>query len=414
MKPIIYRRTDCRGCGSKNLELFFNLKPSPIGDAYVLKDKLNIFQPSYPIDLYMCQNCGLAQLLDVIDSDILYGDYIYNTSSSFGLNEHFRVYAEHVIPKCKLAKDSLVLDIGCNDGTLLNYFKLNGMNVLGIEPAEHISEIANSNGVKTINGFFNSEIVHKIIKDFGKPKLITSNNVFANIDDINSWASSIGDLLDRKGVYVFESYYLADLIQNMVFDFIYHEHISSFSVKPIKALFEKYGMELVSVERINTKGGSLRYFIQFPEGPLKKDSTVDDLIDFEEKIGLYKKETYNDYTLKIDGLKKELVSFLENIKSENKTVAGFGASITGTTLIYHFEIGKYLDYLIDDNISKQGRYSPGFHLPVYPTNVIFEKKPDYIVILAWRFSDILISKSQKYLDNGGKFVIPVPTFKIIG
>ena len=413
MNQIIYRRKDCRGCGSENIELFFSLKPSPIGDAYVLKDKVHIHQPSYPIDLFMCKDCGLAQLPDVIDSDVLYGDYIYNTSSSFGLNTHFKQYAEHVIQKCKLRKGSLVIDIGSNDGTLLNYFQLGGMKVLGIEPAPHIAIIANNNGVKTKNGYFNSDLVKQVIAEEGKPKLITSNNVFANIDDINAWVSAIAELLDKQGVYVFESYYLADLIENMVFDFIYHEHISSFSVKPIKSLFEKYGLELASVERVPTKGGSLRYFIQFPGGPLDKDTTVRDLIAFEEEKGLYKKETYNAYTKKIDILKNNLKDFLVKAKAENKTIAGFGASITGTTLIYHFEIGEYIDYLVDDNVAKQGRFSPGHHILVYPTSVIYEKKPDYILILAWRFAENFILKNRKYVENGGTFIVPIPEFKKI-
>lgn len=414
MNQIIYRRKDCRSCGSENIELFFKLNPSPIGDAYILKDKIGVVQPLYPIDLFMCSDCGLAQLPDVIDSDVLYGDYIYNTSSSFGLNEHFRQYADEVIKKCKLEPSSFVIDLGSNDGTLLNYFQKGGMEVLGIEPAAHIAEIANNNGVKTRSGYFNSEMVKDVIAKVGKPKLITSNNVFANIDDINAWVSAIKDLLDKRGVYVFESYYLADLIENMVFDFIYHEHISSFSVKPIKALFEKYGLELASVERVPTKGGSLRYFAQFPGGPLDHDNTVHDLLAYEEKAGLYKKETYTAYSEKINILKNSLKDFLVKAKGENKTVAGFGASITGTTLIYHFEIGEYLDYLIDDNIAKQGRFSPGHHIPVYPTSVIYEKKPDYVIVLAWRFADIFMEKNSDFLKNDGKFVIPIPEFKIVG
>lgn len=413
MNRIIHRRENCRGCGSKNIELFFKLNPSPIGDAFILKEKLNLVQPLYPIDLFMCSDCGLAQLSDVIDPDVLYGDYIYITSSSYNLNKHFEKYAEDVIIKCKIKKGDFVIDIGSNDGTLLSFFKKGGMRVLGIEPAEHISELANNNGIKTRNGYFNSELVNSVLTREGKPKLITANNVFANIDDINAWVSAIRDLLDKNGVYVFESYYLADLIENMVFDFIYHEHISSFSVKPIKALFEKYGLELASVERVSTKGGSLRYFVQFPGGPLDQDNSVYDALVFEERVGLYSKSTYDAYAEKINILKDRLKEFLVKAKKDNKTIAGFGASITGTTLIYHFEIGEYIDYIVDDNIAKQGRYSPGHHIPVYPTGLIYEKKPDYVIVLAWRFADIFIQKNQKFLEDGGKFILPLPNFKVL-
>jgi hypothetical protein len=413
MDEVIYRRKDCRACGSKNIELFFSLKPTPIGDAYIAKDKKNIHQPSYPIDLFMCNDCGLAQLPDVINSDVLYQDYIYNTSSSFGLNEHFRTYSEHVVEKCRLEKDSLVVDLGSNDGTLLNFFQKNGMNVLGIEPASHIADLANRNGVRTINGYFNPQLVEKIIEKYGKPKLITSNNVFANIDDLNTWVASIKALLHEQGVYVFESYYLSDLIDNMVFDFIYHEHISSFSVRPIKSLFKKHGLELFSVERVPTKGGSLRYYVQHTGGVIEKEDVVEELIKFEDEKKLYEKATYNNYAKKIDGLKQQALAFLKKAKEDKKTIAGFGASITGTTLIYHFEIGQYIDYLIDDNIAKQGRFSPGHHLPVFPTNVIYDQKPDYVIILAWRFANDFLLKNKTYLDNGGECVIPVPEFKVI-
>ncbi len=413
MDQVIYRRKDCRGCGSENMELFFSLKPSPIGDAYVLKEKVGVFQPSYPIDLFMCQDCGLAQLPDVIDSDVLYGEYIYNTSSSFGLDSHFKQYAADVVAKSKLEDKSLVVDIGSNDGTLLHFFQQNGLNALGIEPAPHIAELANGNGVPTMNGYFGPDLVKKIIAEHSKPKLITSNNVFANIDDINTWVACIKELLDEKGVYVFESYYLADLVENMVFDFIYHEHITSFSVKPVKTLFEKHGLELFSVDRVPTKGGSLRYFVQHKDGPRAKDKSVEELISFEENYGLYKKETYEKYAQKIDGLKQQMLDFLRKAKAEGKTVAGFGASVTGTTLIYHFEMGEYFDYLVDDNIAKQGRFSPGHHLPVYPSNAMYEKKPDYVVILAWRFADTFIGKNKKYLETAGKYIIPVPHFRIV-
>ncbi len=196
----------------------------------------------------------------------------------------------------------------------------------------------------------------------------------------------------------------------MVFDFIYHEHLSAFSVKPIQVLFERVGLELVVVERVPTKGGSLRYFVQRPSGPLAKDGSVAGMLALEDKMGLYRKETFSDFADKVSGLKKELLKFLAQAKSEGKSIAGFGASITGTTLVYHFEIGEYFDYLVDDNLAKQGLFSPGLHLPVLPSSALYERKPDYVVILAWRFADPFIKKNRAYIEGGGCFVIPVPEF----
>ena len=325
MANIIYRRSDCRGCGSRNLELVFSLKPSPIGDAYVTAERVNISQPSYPIDLHMCRHCGLAQILDVIDPEILYGEYIYVTASSTGLAEHFRGYADSVKDRCRLMSGALVVDIGSNDGTLLRCFQERGMNVLGVEPAAHIAAQATTGGIKTIDRFFTPDLARQMVVEHGYARLVTANNVFANIDDLMSWVDAINELLAGDGVFVFESYYLADLVQNMVFDFIYHEHLSAFSVKPIQALFERVGLELAAVQRVPTKGGSLRYFVQRPGGPFAKDGSVEEMRALEDSMGLYRKETFLAFADKINGLKEKTRKFLAQAKSEGKSIAGFGA-----------------------------------------------------------------------------------------
>lgn len=414
MKPIVHRRTTCRACGSADLKLFFALKPTPIGDDYVMPDRLNEAQPSYPIDLHMCQHCGLAQILDVIDPDVLYGNYIYVTQSSPGLNAHFDAYADHVVQRCAVAPGSLVVDLGSNDGTLLRSFQSRGMKALGVELAAHIAAQATANGVETLGEFFERGLAARIAATRGKARVITANNVFANIDDLGSWVDGVNALLADDGVFIFESYYLADLIDNMVFDFIYHEHLSSFSVKPMQMLFAAAGLELAAVERVATKGGSLRYFVRRPGGSFAKDGSVEAMLALEESKGLYRKETYDAFAAKIDGLKSQTLQFLKKAKSEGKTVAGFGASITCTTLIYHFELGRYLDYLVDDNPAKQGRFSPGLHLPVLPSSALYEKKPDYVIALAWRFADAFIGKNQAYLQQRGSFLVPVPQVRMVG
>ena len=410
---VIHRRNTCRGCESSQLDLVFALKPSPIGDAYVTREQCSTLQPSYPIDLFMCRQCGLAQLSDVIDPKLLYGDYIYLTSSSHGLAEHFDSYAEEVISNCRLPSGSLVLDIGSNDGTLLREFDLRGMRVLGVEPAAHIATAATVAGVPTVNAFFTPDLAAQLVREHGRAQVITANNVLANVDDLYSLAQAIECILAPNGVFVMESSYLSDLVNNLVFDFIYHEHLSSFSVRPIRELFKRVELELTAVQRIPTKGGSLRYFLQRPGGPLVADGSVTDMLDLEQKTGLYRMETYTKLTATIDGLKRQLHKFLSEQRKQGKSIAGFGASITVTTLIYHFEIGEYIDYLVDDNTAKQGRFSPGLHLPVLPMSTLLERKTDYLLTLAWRFADQFILRNGAYLDAGGTVVVPVPEFKII-
>jgi hypothetical protein len=412
MSSIVYRRDRCRACDGRDLDLFFRLRPTPIGDAYVRASQVEIDQPSYPIDLYVCTDCGLAQLLDVLSPESLYGEYLYVTTSSMGLSKHFEDYAASVTHRCKLVTGELVVDIGSNDGTLLRHFQNQGMKVLGVEPAVHIANQATLTGIETLSDFFNSSVARKVIKEHGKAKLVTANNVFANIDDLIPWISAVKDLLSTEGVFIFESYYLSDLLDNFVFDFIYHEHLSAFSVKPVRSLFERVGLQLVAVERVLTKGGSLRYFIQNVGGPLREDGSVLAFMKHEESKGLYRKETYVEFARKIDRMKEQLHRFLRKAKAEGKSIAGYGASVTGTTLIYHFELDEYLEYLVDDNVTKQGLFSPGLHLEVFSSNSLQERKPDYVVLLAWRFAEIILEKNKQYIESGGCFLLPVPEFKI--
>ena len=413
MLPIIYRRRYCRACEGSVLNLIFCLKPTPIGDAFVEATKLNISQPSYPIDLYSCANCGLAQLLSVVNRNAIYKDFVYATADTMGLANHFRSYVTDVMARCSPLPGALVVDLGKVDGTLLKYFRSEGMKVLGVEPIESIAKYALSNEINTINKFLTIDLAKQIVQQHGHAKLVTANNFIANVDELLPWVSAVKELLAEDGVFVFESSYLPDVLQNLVFDFVYHEHLSALSVRPMKVLFERIGLQLVNVERVSTKGGSLRYFVQRPTGSLRDDGSVLTLLTYEYDIGLYDREIFLDFEHKVDALKEQLNRFLQPIKNEGKSIAGFGASVTGTTLIYHFELNKYLDYLIDDSAEKQGLFSPGLHLEVMSSSVLQRQMPEYVVLLAWRFADAIIKKHQNYLEAGGCFLVPAPQFQVI-
>ena len=413
MSPIIYQRKCCRACGGHDLSLVFCLKPTPLGDAYVDVTKLDISQPSYPIDLYSCANCGLAQLLSVINRRALYKNFVYATADTMGLASHFRRYANDLMGRFRLPAGALVVDLGKVDGTLLKYFRSEGMKVLGVEPIESIAKYAISNEIDIINSCLNINLAKQIVKQYGYAKLVTANNFIANIDELIPWVSAVKELLAEDGVFVFESSYLPDLVQNLVFDFIYHEHLSALSVRPMKILFERIGLQLINVERVSTKGGSLRYFVQRSKGPLRDDGSVLTLLKYEYDIDLYGREIFAEFKCRVDILKEQLHSFLQPIRDEGGSIAGFGASVTGTTLIYHFELSKYLDYLVDDNVEKQGLFSPGLHLEVMAPSVLQYQMPDYVVLLAWRFADSIIKKHQNYLNAGGCFLVPAPQFQVI-
>lgn len=409
----VFRRNNCRLCGSNNFEFALKLSPTPLADSYIKKERLNEEQKLYPLDLMLCKKCGLSQILDVVNPEIIYRDYIYVTTSSMGLSDHFKGYAEHVIKKLGIKKESLVADIGSNDGTLLRHFKESGMKVLGIEPSVETAKHATEQGIETLPEFFSEVLSRKIVKEKGRVALVTINNLFANVDDLIDMTKGIRNILDDDGVFVFESFYLSDQIKNMVFDFTYHEHLSYFSLKPLKYFFEKYDLELFDVERVPTKGGSLRYFVQHKCGKKNRSHYVQELIDQEIELGLHDVDLFKKFEERINIQKKKSNDLLDSIKREGKTIAAFGGSATSTTLIYHFGLMDKIEFIVDDNPVKQNTFSPGCHIPVLPSKEIYNKKPDYILILAWRYFETIIKNNRKFIDQGGQFIVPLPELKVI-
>jgi len=413
MSQSYSKRDSCRLCNSRNLQKALSLVPSALCDAYIKPEHLNKTQEIYPLDLLLCNDCGYVFLHYVVDPDIIYRDYIYVTTSSMGLSKHFKGYADNVLHQVHLLAKSLVIDIGSNDGTFLKFFKNAGMRVLGIEPAIAIAKTSEESGIETIAEFFSVELSERIKKDYGLAKLITANNIFANIDNLEEMMKGIRELIAPDGIFIIESSYLGDMIKNMVFDFIYHEHLSYFSVKPLSAFLDRFGMELINIERVPTKGGSLRYYSQPKGGPAQIMPIIDDMIEEEEIIGLTRLGTFKIFAEKINDIRFGLIKKLKNLKARGKKIAGYGGSATSTTLMYHFGLAKILDYIVDDNPAKENTFSPGYHIPILSSKAIYEKKVDYILILAWRYADQIIKKHRKFSKQGGRFIIPLPTIKVI-
>lgn len=408
-----YKQNTCFLCNSLKLSKVLTLKPTPIADEYVTKKFLSIRQPNYPLNLMLCKQCGHVQLQHIIPSEHIYINYIFQTISSPGLVSHFRFYAKDVLARIKPKSNSLIIDLGSNDGTLLKEFKLQNMRVLGVDPAKKIALLATQDGIKTLPTFFTLPLAHKIKEQYGYATIITANNIFANIDAFDSFIKGVKKLLSPDGVFIIESFYLADLIKNKVFDFIFHEHISYFSVKPLLKFFKRYEMEIIDILHVPTKGGSLRYTVQLLGGPRKISPSVKRYISEENSIALQKETTFKSFSKSILETKKELQNFLHDLKKQKKTIAGYGASATSTTLMYHFDLHDTLSYLIDENPDKLHAYSPGSHIPVLPPKNIYKHYPDFILILAWRYSDSIIKNNQKYLDSGGHFIVPLPTFQVL-
>ena len=400
----------CRICKS-SLKLLHKYRQTPIGEDFIKKN-FKKKQPLLDLNLCICKKCKLVQISEIVDPNKIYSDYLYETKTSITLDQHFKNYSIRVAKNLNLTENDLVIDIGSNDGNLLNHFrKISKCKIIGIEPAKHIAKIANRKGATTINSFFNKKVVKKINKNFGKARLITANNVFANIENINSWIILVKELLSKDGFFIIESFYLADLLKNKVFDFIYHEHHSAFSLKPIIYLCKKHHLKLVHVDRTNSKGGSLRYYLCRKNYNFKKSNSLKLLLNREKKEKIYNKFTYSKYFKYIDLQKIKLLSFLK--KNNNSKLFGFGASITCITLIYQFFLEKKIKLLFDDNKIKQGMLSPRDNIPVEKIISKNIKKNSILLILAWRYQKLILKKHLNKLKKF-KFVIQVmPEFKKI-
>ena len=410
----LYKNSCCRLCQSREVVSVLKLASTPPANAFISEEKLKIKQKKYPLELYFCTNCYHIQLLEVVNPKELFEDYVYVSGTSDVFVNHFMNFAKDVVDQFKPSLNNYVLDIGSNDGTLLKFFKEMGYSVIGVDPAKDISIKANKDGIKTINSFFNLETSKEIENKYSKASLITANNVFAHCDDLSGMTSAISNLLCQNGLFIFEVSYLVDVYQKTLFDTIYHEHLSYHSVTPLVDFFKSKDMELIDVSKVNTHGGSIRCVVKNVSDPRQIKPSVRKFVEFEKSLNFDKSETFINFANKIKKKKKELNDFLYEIKSKGKTIAGFGAPAKATTLMYEFGLNNdILDFIIDDSPLKQELFSPGLHIPIYASSSIEKFKPDYLLILAWNFSESIIKKNIEFHKSGGRFIVPLPKFEVI-
>lgn len=414
MSHNVRRRTRCRLCDGANLVRVLKLVPTPPANAFVPAEKLDEPQACYPLDVYFCEACSHLQLLDVVDPEILFRDYVYVSGTSPSFVKHFQTYAEDCIARFTPALESMAIDIGSNDGTLLQFFKAAGMSVLGIDPAIKIAAAATARGLETWPEFLTAELTARILSEKGKAAIVTANNVFAHGDDLAGLTDCIRALLADDGVFVFEVSYAADVHANVLFDTIYHEHVDYHTVVPLVPFFEKHGLELFSARRIATHGGSLRGYVQHAGGPHKPDGSVAALVADERSRSLDRVAGWTEFAGRIDRVGRDLSALLDDLRKQGKRIAGFGAPAKATTLMYRFGLDKTaVDYIVDDSPLKQGLFTPGKHVPVVASSHIAEAWPDYMVILAWNFADTIIANHREYLNKGGHFIVPLPELRIV-
>lgn len=397
----------CRACGSRRLETFLALGDLPPSDAFIAPEALARAEARYPLDVAFCHDCTLVQILHTVPPEELFAaDYPYFSSVIDALVRHAADNVAARIEERGLGRGSLVIELASNDGYLLQHYLAAGIGVLGIDPTPGPVAAARARGIESLQAFFGRQLADELAGGGRRADVIHANNVLAHVADTNGFVEGIATLLKDDGVAVLEMHYVRDLIENGQFDTIYHEHLCYFSVTALDRLFTRHGLFLNRVERIDIHGGSLRVFV---ERRPDRDPSVDTLLREEHELGMDGFAYYAGFARRVEGIRDRLRRLLDDLKAGGASVAGYGAAAKGTILLNYVGIGpETLDYVVDRNRFKQGKWIPGVRLPILAPETLVERQPDYVLILPWNFQQEIIGQQATYAERGGRFVIPIP------
>jgi len=408
-RPIL-----CRFCRSEVRQTFVDLGMSPLCENYLQSWQLGEMEPFYPLHVYVCERCFLVQLEEFVTPDSIFTEYAYFSSFSDSWLDHCRQYAAQMVDRCQLSDHSFVVELGSNDGYLLQYFVRMGIPSLGIEPAANVAKVAAKKQVSTLVRFFGRQLAIDLTAEGKQADLLIGNNVLAQVPNLCDFVAGMKIILKPQGVLTVEFPHLLRLIEGNQFDTIYHEHFSYFSLLTATRIFGAHGLVLFDVEEVSTHGGSLRVFGRHFEDARKPVTTrVSELIAREEAAGLNAPECYHSFSEKVKKAKRALLSCLMHAKEEGKSIVGYGAPGKGNTLLNYCGVGKdLLDYTVDRNPYKQGRFTPGMHIPIYHPDKIVDTRPDYLLILPWNLRQEIMQQLSFVRGWGGKFIIPIPVASI--
>jgi len=406
--------TTCRLCGSPEHTPFLDLGFTPPADSFLRPDQLDEPEKHYPLKVLRCNSCMFVYLSHVVAPEVLYrNEYPYESSMTSAGRSHFDTFAGSVVDSFGIAPGSLAVDIGSNVGVLLGGFKRRGCRALGIDPAENIAQIAIKNGIPTVPEFFSPEIADKCAAEYGRAEVITATNVFAHVDDLNTFMRAIDILLADNGIFIVEAPYLMHLLAELEYDTIYHEHLSYLSITPLIPFFKGCGFELFDVGQVDIHGGSNRLFIA-REGVHKIRDIVPALEREEKKRRIHELDYLYDFSARVRNNREDLMTLIGDLRQQGKRLAGVSAPAKGMTLLNYCGInGRHLEFITEKSKLKIGRYAPGNHLPVLPDSALHEQDIDYALLLAWNFKDEIMANLREYRVKGGKFIIPIPEPRIV-
>jgi len=405
---------NCRFCGTRLETTFVDLGMSPLCQTHIAESQLHEMEPFYPLHVYVCGSCFLVQLQQFVSPGEIFTEYAYFSSFSTSWVEHARRYAEMAIDRFRLGATSSVMEIASNDGYLLQHFVARGVPVLGIEPAANVAQAAVDKGIPTTVRFFGREAAQAIASGNGRPDLLLGNNVLAHVPDLNDFVGGMKLLLAPNGVITMEFPHLQRLMAENQFDTIYHEHFSYFSFVAVEKVFAHHGLTMFDVEELPTHGGSLRIFARHAENAaIEVGPRVHALRQRETDDGFLTLERYGGFSEQVKSTKRKLLTFLIEAKTRGKMVVGYGAPGKGNTLLNYCGIRTdFLDFTVDANPYKQGKYTPGTRIPILAPEAIREAKPDYVLILPWNLKDEISQAASYVRDWGGHFAVPIPKVNV--
>lgn len=408
MNPDIYKRSQCRYCDTPLAQSFLDLGSMPLANNLITEQEIKTPQFECPLSLTLCSKCYLVQLTHIVPPEKMFSHYLYVSSTTKTFQDHFSDYARTVRKILKKKDLPFAIDIGSNDGLLVSCYMKEGMRALGIDPAKNLADEANQKGIKTINRFFDEHAVKEILAEEGKADVISGNNVFAHIDDIQSVLRNVTTLLSDDGIFVIEFPYLIVMLETLVFDMIYHEHLSYIAIHPLQYVLDCFEMKIFDIQEVSSHGGSLRVFIQKKKGLHQISQKVEQFLKLETERGCLKTESYQKFAEQVLQVKKNFMDFIKEAKKLGQTVAGYGAPAKASTVVNFYGLTeKDISYIVDDNPLKQGRLIPGANIRIVPSAYLKTERPDYLVLFAWNFAKEILSKIGSLKDQGTSFLVPL-------